>query len=375
MSVADWQKSTIRLIAGLSLIFMLFTAAEAHAQHRVALVIGNSDYRNAAPLPKPVKDAASMANLFKDAGFDTVVAETDVGYVDFKRAIRKFQDAANDSDIAVVFYAGHGIEIDGVNYLVPVDATLATDSDVQDEAVRLDRLVNSVEGAKQLRLVILDASRANPFIKTMKHTMAGSSKGQGLTRVEPTSSNLLIAYAAKAGSTVDDDDSEHSPFTTSLLANLTIPGLDIRLAFGRIRDQVLKITGNRQEPFVYGALGSGAMAIVPASIPAKLARTIPSTFDAARQDYEFISKIGTKSAWQVFLGTYPTGLFAELARANLAGLQQKEANVCLLDCVGERLHTNTCDAVADVCFEMAEKECHAVISNSADKCGSDASRK
>jgi Caspase domain len=136
----------------------------------------NSAYRNVTLLDNPAKDAASMATLFKEAGFDTVAVETNVGNVDFKRAIRNFEDTAIDSDIAVVFYTGHGIEIGGANYLVPVDAKLATDSDVPEEAISLARLVDSVKGAKRLRLIILDANRANPFIKTTVHESGSGTK-------------------------------------------------------------------------------------------------------------------------------------------------------------------------------------------------------
>src|SRR6202008_1913463 len=118
--------------------------------------------------------------------------------------------------------------------------------------------------AKQLRLVILDACRDNPFAKTMKHSMASRSIGRGLARVEPTSTNTLIAYSAKAGSTAQDGDGRNRPFTTALSQHLTTPGLDVRKAFGFVRDDVLKSTGNRQEPFVYGSLGGNDVALVAA---------------------------------------------------------------------------------------------------------------
>jgi hypothetical protein len=374
MGFAGWRKSTVCRTIGLCLILLLWTAADAHAQHRVALVIGNSDYQNAPPLPTPARDAAAMAKLFKDAGFDTVVMQTNLGNVDFKRAILKFEEAAIDSDVAVVFYAGHGIEIGGTNYLIPVDAKLAADDDVPDQAILLDRLVAPVTDAKRLGLVILDASRNNPFVNTMKHTTASRPAVQGLTNVEPTGSHTLIAYAAKAGSNAEEGAGEHSPFTTALLANLTAPGLDIRLAFGRIRDQVLKMTDNRQEPFVYGTLGGGLVTIVPASgSPDSLQPS--SAYDAARRDYDFVAKIGTRKAWGVFLETYPTGFFAELARAHLAGLPPEQSASCLMDCIGDWLHSNKCDALGNVCIEMAEKRCQAVVANSANRCGPDADHK
>src|SRR5215831_14880309 len=224
------------LIAGSTL---LATHLEASADKRVALVIGNSTYQNVARLPNPANDAGAVAELFKDAGFDTVSLQQDVGNLDFKRAIRKFEEAASDADIAVIYYAGHGIEIGGVNYLIPVDAKLASDRDAQDEAILIERLVQSVDEAKRLRLIILDACRDNPFVANMKRRPRTVTRAiyAGLGKVEPTGTTTLIAYATKAGSTAEDGDGEHSLYTTALLSNLTSSGLDIRLAFGRVRDQ------------------------------------------------------------------------------------------------------------------------------------------
>jgi hypothetical protein len=299
-------------------LFLAFAPDAALAEKRVALIVGNSAYQNVARLPNPEKDAVAMAKLFRDAGFDAIVAENNVGNLDFKRAVRNFEDAVIDSDIAVVYYAGHGIEIGGVNYLVPVDAKLASDRDAQDEAILLERLVESVEGSKRLRLIILDACRDDPFVAAMKRVRrrtATRAISSGLSKVEPAGTDTLIAYAAKAGSTAEDGDGEHSPFTTALLANLTTPGLDVRLAFGRVRDQVMKITNSRQEPFVYGSIGGDNISLVPA--PAK-----PKEPDIAnvKTDYELVAQIGTKKAWEVFLGTYKTGFYADLARAQLAKL-------------------------------------------------------
>jgi hypothetical protein len=132
--------------------------------------------------------------------------------------LRDFADRVRDADIAVVYYAGHGIEVDGANYLIPVDARLERDTDVYDEAFSLDRVLIAVEPARKLRLVILDACRDNPFAKTMKRTVASRAIGQGLAKVEPTSPNVLIAYSAKAGSTAADGDGKNSPFTIAVEA-------------------------------------------------------------------------------------------------------------------------------------------------------------
>jgi hypothetical protein len=306
-------------IGGIFLAMMLATNA-ARAEKRVALVVGNSNYQTVPQLPNPSRDATAIAKMFRDAGFETVDTLINVGNLEFKRAIRKFETVADQADIAVVYYAGHGVEISGVNYLIPVDARLASDRDSEDEAIPLERLVASADGAKRLRLIVLDACRDNPFVKSMRRERKTATRAvsAGLGKVEPTSTDTLIAYAAKAGSTADDGDGLHSPFTTAVLKNLTVPGLDVRLAFGRVRDEVLKMTDSRQEPFVYGALGGGNIALVPAPT---VAREAPA--NDVKADYELVQQIGTKRAWEVFLGTHPTGFYADLARAQIEALSPK----------------------------------------------------
>ena len=192
---------------------LLLVCQPAWAEKRVALVLGNSAYQNVAKLPNPVNDGAVIAATLKDAGFDVVDSRQDLPAAETRRALRDFADRARDADIAVVYYAGHGIEVDGANYLIPVDAKLERDTDVYDEALSLDRVLLAIEPAKKLRLVILDACRDNPFSKNMKRTVASRAIGQGLAKVEPTSPNMLIAYSAKAGSTAADGDGKNSPFT------------------------------------------------------------------------------------------------------------------------------------------------------------------
>ncbi len=308
--------SLFRLAAACGLLAALLATDAARAERRVALVIGNSGYQNVARLDNPVNDARSIAELFQKAGFDVVTPRTDLGVVEFKRAIREFVNTTRDADIAVVFYAGHGIEVGGVNYLIPVDAKLASDLDAEDEAVEMDRLVRAIEPARRLRLVILDACRDNPFAKKMQRTIAVRAVGAGLTKVEPTSTNTLIAYAARAGSTAEDGTSGHSPFTAALLGNLIEPGLDVRLALGRVRDEVLKKTGNRQEPFVYGSLGGATVSLVP---PPEQKKVDTSLADM-RTNYEMAERIGTLPAWDSFLAAHATGFYADLARAQRAKL-------------------------------------------------------
>lgn len=308
----------------------LLVSGPAFAEKRVALVLGNSNYQNVAPLANPVNDSSKMAATLKDAGFDVVDSRRDLAAAETRRALRDFADRARDADIAVVYYAGHGIEVDGTNYLIPVDARLERDTDVYDEAFSLDRILIAIEPAKKLRLVILDACRDNPFARTMKRTVASRAIGLGLAKVEPTSPNVLIAYSAKAGSTAADGDGQNSPFTAALSHHLTKPGLDVRRAFGFVRDEVLKTTNNRQEPFVYGSLGGEDVPLVPARpAPTVAAPAAPAMSAQAevRRDYELALQIGNKSALNAFLAQYPDGFYANLAKLQLDKISAEEARV------------------------------------------------
>ena len=305
--------SIILLVCAALTVFVDEALAEGR---RVALVVGVGAYENVPVLPNAVNDATAMGELFRKAGFEVVTARTDLGNLAFKRAIREFEETVTDSDMAIVFYAGHGIEVHNQNYLIPTDAKLAKESDVEDETISLDRIITSLEAAKRLRLVILDACRDNPFASKMRRRVATRGITAGLGKVEPAQPDTLIAYAAKDKSVANDGDGDHSPFTTALLNNLTVPGLDIRIAFGRIRDEVLKTTGYMQEPFLYGSLGGGTVALVPA--PAVAGAGSPD--EAARNDYTVVERLSKKEAWEAFLSKHSTGLYADLARMQLAKL-------------------------------------------------------
>jgi uncharacterized caspase-like protein len=179
-----------------------------------------------------------------------------------------------------------------------------------------------------LRLVILDACRDNPFGKSMKRTVASRSIGRGLAKIEPMSPNTLIAYAAKAGSTAIDGNGKDSPFTIALADHLTTPGLDVRRAFGFVRDDVLKTTGNQQEPFVYGSLGGDDVPLVPAkAAPAAAAPAAAASDPLAetRREYELAVQIGNKEAMKVFLAQHPDGFYASLAKLQIDKIAAEEA--------------------------------------------------
>lgn len=346
-------RSLLMLFAVLSAAQLSTTAAQAGK--RVALVLGISAYQHVAKLPNPSNDAGAMADLLRKSGFDVVETKRDVGIADLRRAVGDFSDKAQDADIAVVFFAGHGIEVDGTNYLVPADARLARDFDIEDEALSLDRLLKAIEPAKRLRLVMLDACRDNPFAKTMKRTVASRSVGRGLAKVEPVVSDTLIAFAAKAGSVALDGDSSNSPFTTALLEHIATPGVDLRIAFGRVRDSVLSSTSRKQEPYVYGSLGGNTVAIVDANAAtakAPSADSKPAAAQVAAADpgpaasprapagpavnpssgeiaeaWRAVSMTTSPAVLEAFVRRFGDSIYGDLARARLQDLKAPETKI------------------------------------------------
>ena len=250
--------------------FLAWLAPEsALAAKRVALLIGNSSYEAASLLTNPAKDVAAMKAAFDGAGFEKVDVALDLGHDQLIKALRSFEDDAQGADIAVVYYSGHGMEMNGQNYLLPVDARLASDRDVDDEAVSLERVLRSLDGVKRLKLVILDACRNNPFAAKMSRSKGTRAVDRGLARVDSTTADTLIAFAAKAGTVASDGDDGNSPFTASLIKRLVEPDTDIRLALGNVRDDVLAATHSEQEPVTYGSLGGGKimLAMDTSSVP------------------------------------------------------------------------------------------------------------
>lgn len=223
-------------------------------EKRVALVIGNAAYEHASPLRNPANDAKALAAALRALGFAEVRELYDAKLADLMRALKDFGDLAEGADWAVIYYAGHGIEVAGNNYLVPTDARLENQSHVDDEALPLDRLLGKVTGASKLQLVILDACRNNPFVPRMRASgRATRSMGRGLASMEPEG-GVLVAYAARHGTTAMDGESANSPYAEALVKHLGEPGLEINLLFRKVRDEVFGKTGRQQEPYTYGSL-------------------------------------------------------------------------------------------------------------------------
>jgi formylglycine-generating enzyme required for sulfatase activity len=218
---------------------------------RVALVIGSAEYR-IGPLANPVNDAEAVAAAFKtQLGFDKVLLRRNLAFDGFRAALIELAQEVAGAEVAAVYFAGHGTEVAGKNYLIPVDARLARSGDLGLEAISLELVLEQLAGASRLKLVILDACRNNLF------PLAGGRRAvpRGLGRIEPED-NTLVVYAAKDGTTADDGAGQrHSPFTQALLKHLATPGLEVRLVFGRVRDDVVAATSPVQTPHVYGTLG------------------------------------------------------------------------------------------------------------------------
>lgn len=224
----------------------------ANTANRIALIIGNGAYKNVHPLDNPPRDARLIAGVLRDVGFQTVTLSNDLTRDKFFEALKTFASEAEKADWAVVYYAGHGFEIGGVNYLVPVDARLAADKDAETEAVALEQVIAAVGGARKLRLVMLDACRDNPFAPTMKHTIALKLVDKGFSNIEP-GAGFMVVYAAKHGETALDGEGADSPFALALARDVKEPRVEVRKLFDIVRDDVWNASRHQQQPFTYGS--------------------------------------------------------------------------------------------------------------------------
>ena len=266
----------------LAFVMMSAGLSQAQAPKRVALLIGNGNYKEVSTLPNPKRDVALIGDVLKNAGFDIVTINTDLDRASMVKAIRAFEDQLNNVDIGVIYYAGHGIEVNGQNFLIPTDAKLASDKDIEDEAVSLDRLIKSLDSASRLRLIILDACRDNPFVPKMTRSTGTRSISRGLAQIEPSNADTLIAFAAKAGTVAQDGAGGNSPYSLAIAKHITTRDLDIRIALGRIRDEVLKATNKTQEPFLYGSLGGDIITLGPQPTQTASMQEIKSTAPGER---------------------------------------------------------------------------------------------
>jgi Caspase domain len=316
----------IVLLSCCTLLAVLLGAGRGIAQSRVALVIGNSAYQNVPALRNPVNDANDVSASLVRLGFQ-VSRVNDGTFDDMRRALRDFAQMTQGSEIALVFFSGHGMEIAGENWLIPTDAQLKTELTADQEAVALKSVMPIVGAASKLGIIILDACRSDPFAASMQRGTRTRAVERGLKAVEPTGS-VLVAFAAKEGTTADDGTGRNSPFTAALLSNVERPGLEVNYLFRSIREAVLHSTDHQQEPVVYGSLPSAEIYLRPpniaaGSVTAPVRPDAPSAQNPAEQAWQALQNTRRITLLEAFIRQYGESFYADLARARIAELQRR----------------------------------------------------
>jgi len=313
----------------LSAICMIFTAGAASAEKRVAFVVGNGAYKNVAPLPNPSVDAKAMAATLRNVGFE-VVEGSNLTRDKMTERLLDFGKKAQGADVALFFYAGHGIAISGTNYLLPIDADIKSEMDVKlGAAINIDLTLEQTMGDAKVKLVFLDACRDNPFAAKIKSNASATRSVNVQTGLAEMKSGegTLIAFATGPGQTaLDGQEGTNSPFTRALLANLTQPGVEIQQAMTKVRAQVNEETNKGQLPWghtnligsVYlngapapGAAASGQVATAAAS-PAS---------DVELEFWRSIKDSNKPEELNAYLTNYPNGQFRSLALSRIASLE------------------------------------------------------
>ena len=328
MRAMSWRKALALPAATLAILLLFVVAAPASAGQRVALVVGNGGYdpNNAPELPNPVNDARLMATSLESSGFEVRLV-TDADQAAMKAAIKAFgkqlMQAGGDA-VGLFYFAGHGIEDEGHNYLIPLGAEIESEVDFHTDAVLMDWVLARMERAgNRLNVVILDACRNNPF-----EGKRGAS--QGLAQMNAPS-GTLIAYAAAPKQLADDGEGENSPYTAALAEALVVPGLKIEDVFKRVRVAVEEATNGKQTPWENSSL-RGDFYFVPKAEdppppePAPKTVTDPPTTELTRQQlaaraYEAAERVNTISSYRLFVERYPGTLYAKLAEEQIRNLE------------------------------------------------------
>lgn len=328
----------VSALARLLLLALLVGQAFADDQgRRVALVIGNGAYRNAPTLTNPPNDATDMAAKLRELGFQVVLG-TDLDMAGFAATLRRFAQALDGSDVALLFYAGHGLQVDGVNYLVPVDARIEASSDLDFQAVKLDSLIGLMDKGAPLSIILLDACRNNPLSRGLTRSAAAP----GLAPQSIASGSYIAFSTAPGNVAYDGEGTRNSPFTAALLENLGRENVDIRLMMADVRAEVWQHTHEKQLPWENNSL-IGRFYFKPAEIPSP---GPDAALLAERDAFDKARAAGTAQAMRDFLTAYPNGLFADIARSSAAALAEPApaAPVTTDDMVWRTLRTSVLPA-------------------------------
>ena len=319
-----WTTGGRRALLAAALAAALGWAAEAAGQgaagRRVALVVGNGAYTVASPLDNPPNDAADVTAALRRLDFD-VVSRFDADEDAMDDALAEFEDRSAGADLALVFYAGHGLEMNGDNYLVPVDARLDTAAAVRRETIALDSVIDAAAGART-RIVILDACRNNPFARSMRGATRANVRPGGLAAVS-TGEGLLVAYAAAAGRVaLDGEGSRNSPYTAALLRHLAAPGVEVRVMFGNVGGAVAAATGD-QQPFIYTSLtGEHYLGGRPSPPAAAGPAAAGGGTDRESLFWQTIANSTDPADFEAYKRRYPRGDFVDLADNRIAALRR-----------------------------------------------------
>jgi uncharacterized protein len=250
----------IRRLLALPLALLLLAAAalaETRAQDRVALVFGMASYKNVTALRNTVNDAGALARTLEEIGFQVDV-RMDATKDEALAALEDFAFQAETADIALIYYAGHGVSVQGTTFLIPVDATVREAKDIVAASVTMDQMLAAVDGARKMSIVILDSCRDNPFPDVIDlrdpEVAKGLTTGKGGLAAPSPDRGTLVAFAARDGAVALDGTGENSPFNVALRDNIVKPNVEIGLLFRQVRDDVLAATENQQEPATYGSL-------------------------------------------------------------------------------------------------------------------------
>jgi peptidoglycan hydrolase-like protein with peptidoglycan-binding domain len=322
------------LIVALSVLGILASTDAAKADRRVAFVVGNGAYKNVAQLPNPPVDAKAMAAVLRNVGFD-VVEGTNLTRDKMTEKLLDFGKKAQGADVAVFFYAGHGIAISGTNYLLPIDADIKSEMDVKlGAAINIDLTLDQTMSDAKVKLVFLDACRDNPFAAKIKSNSATRSVSvqTGLAEMK-SGEGTLIAFATGPGQTaLDGQEGTNSPFTRALIAHITTPGVEIQQAMTEVRAQVNEETNKGQLPWghtnligsVYlnpvAAPAPGAAASSSGPAPAAVAST-SSGSDVELEFWRSVKESNKPEELNAYLTNYPNGQFKSLALARIASLE------------------------------------------------------
>ncbi|MBP2233032.1 hypothetical protein J2847_006367 [Azospirillum agricola] len=276
------------LVFALALLATWMSCQPVSAE-RLALVVGNSDYRNADRLPNARRDAEAVADALRRLGY-TVVDGYDLDLDGMQALVRRLEDTARQTapDVVLAYFAGHGIQLADRNYLLPVDFRLTRLGEVDRSSMYLNQILDRMRGARKLRVAIFDACRDNPFAAELARLLdrrsVGSVATRGLARIAPPDnrgSDVLVAFASEANTVAEDGAGLHSPYTAELLKHIATPGLELRTLFERVRDGVQTATQGRQRPFVSASLGGAQYWLAERPAAAQTAITQAATTPAA----------------------------------------------------------------------------------------------